>query len=442
MKRSTIFFLVLALALVAGSANLWARVVHVPDDHETIQGAIDASEEGDTVQIAPGEYHEMDLHFGGVNITVRGDVDNPSSVTIIGAEVGSTILIASGEGEETVLEGVTLSRSSDSFIGFNGGGISIHQSDPTIRYCNIENNIYTGEGASTGAGIFTYDFNGIISHCKIRNNHGSEEGGNIGGGIFFESSNPTVESCEISNNAAPGNGSGGGVWLYKSNVQFINCTIVENISDTGGGIFIAGDGEVILLNCIVWGNTNQQLNADSNMGYVGVINSDIEDGWEGEGNIDEDPQFVNANEGNYYLTEDSPCVDAGTSLYVWEEDTLVNIPEDMFNGFAPDMGAYESEYENDVEEVRHYLKTFRLYTAYPNPFNSTTKLSYGLPVPSDVSVMVYDVSGQLVSTLISEHQIAGQHNIVWNAQSVPTGVYLVRMEADAFSAVRKVVLVK
>ena len=86
--------------------------------------------------------------------------------------------------------------------------------------------------------------------------------------------------------------------------------------------------------------------------------------------------------------------------------------------------------------------SFVMQPAYPNPFNATTKLSYGLPAPSNVSVMVCDVKGHLISKLVNEHQTAGQHTIVWNAQSLPTGVYLVKMEAGAFRAVRKVVLVK
>jgi len=85
---------------------------------------------------------------------------------------------------------------------------------------------------------------------------------------------------------------------------------------------------------------------------------------------------------------------------------------------------------------------FNLSAAYPNPFNSMTRLSYGLPLSSDVSVRLYDVRGRLISTLVDCKQTTGRYTVMWNGLNASAGVYLVQMEADEFSAVRKVVLVK
>ncbi|MDP8237809.1 MAG: T9SS type A sorting domain-containing protein [Candidatus Hatepunaea meridiana] len=85
---------------------------------------------------------------------------------------------------------------------------------------------------------------------------------------------------------------------------------------------------------------------------------------------------------------------------------------------------------------------FSLRQPYPNPFNSMTQLSFDLPKASDVSLQVFDLTGKLITTLIDHKQATGRYIVAWNGLDAPAGIYLVRMEADAFSAVRKVVLVK
>jgi len=86
---------------------------------------------------------------------------------------------------------------------------------------------------------------------------------------------------------------------------------------------------------------------------------------------------------------------------------------------------------------------YSLSQNFPNPFNSITKLSFGLPEDSEVSISVFDVSGRLVTTLVNGQLTAGNHVVAWNAQGNATGLYLVKMETlGGFSAVRKVVLTK
>ena len=85
---------------------------------------------------------------------------------------------------------------------------------------------------------------------------------------------------------------------------------------------------------------------------------------------------------------------------------------------------------------------FSLSEAFPNPFNSVTKISYGLPEASPTTIRVYDISGRLVATLVDGETTAGRHTVTWEAASIATGVYLVRMEAYDFSAVRKVIIAR
>jgi hypothetical protein len=82
------------------------------------------------------------------------------------------------------------------------------------------------------------------------------------------------------------------------------------------------------------------------------------------------------------------------------------------------------------------------FSAYPNPFNPSVRLNYELAAPGPVILAVYDVEGRLVQTLVSEMQSAGSHYVLWNAQNLPSGVYLARVSAGPVSRVQKLMLMK
>lgn len=79
---------------------------------------------------------------------------------------------------------------------------------------------------------------------------------------------------------------------------------------------------------------------------------------------------------------------------------------------------------------------------YPNPFNSTTMLSYVLPIPSPVSLKVFNLAGREVQTLIEERMQAGEYKVLWDAWNIPGGCYLLKLNAGQQSVVRKVSLVR
>ena len=81
-------------------------------------------------------------------------------------------------------------------------------------------------------------------------------------------------------------------------------------------------------------------------------------------------------------------------------------------------------------------------STYPNPFNPITTINYVLPENTDVMLDVYDINGKQITSLVNAFQIAGYHNIRWNASSFPSGVYLINMENSNFKKVQKVVLIK
>jgi flagellar hook assembly protein FlgD len=84
---------------------------------------------------------------------------------------------------------------------------------------------------------------------------------------------------------------------------------------------------------------------------------------------------------------------------------------------------------------------------HPNPFNPETEISYSLPEETWVTIKVYNISGQLVKTLVDDVKPAGKHTVTWNGTNqsnsrVATGVYFYRMETERFQKTVKMVLVK
>ena len=79
---------------------------------------------------------------------------------------------------------------------------------------------------------------------------------------------------------------------------------------------------------------------------------------------------------------------------------------------------------------------------YPNPFNPVTTIRFHLPTASSINLSVYDVFGCRVGTLVNERLQAGAHTISWNAADISSGVYFFKLEAGAYSALQKGILLK
>lgn len=90
------------------------------------------------------------------------------------------------------------------------------------------------------------------------------------------------------------------------------------------------------------------------------------------------------------------------------------------------------------------LSGFSLNPPYPNPFNASATISFHLPASGPVELKVYDVRGREVQSLVTGHLSSGQHEVVWNAAGVGSGVYFVRLTEGGgqLTEVQKVLLVK
>jgi photosystem II stability/assembly factor-like uncharacterized protein len=85
---------------------------------------------------------------------------------------------------------------------------------------------------------------------------------------------------------------------------------------------------------------------------------------------------------------------------------------------------------------------YQLMQNYPNPFNPSTTINYSLPKYSKVTIRIFNVLGQEITTLINNEEPAGWYNIVWNAGDLASGVYICQLSADSFTYLKKMILIK
>lgn len=82
-------------------------------------------------------------------------------------------------------------------------------------------------------------------------------------------------------------------------------------------------------------------------------------------------------------------------------------------------------------------RDFALYQNYPNPFNSSTVISYLLPAPGEVSLKIYNISGQETETLLCSHQDSGVHILIWRPQGIASGIYICRLQSGTHCCIKK-----
>ncbi|MBW6463515.1 MAG: right-handed parallel beta-helix repeat-containing protein [Bacillota bacterium] len=225
-------------AIIFALFSFGGSSVTVPDKYATIQEAIDAAEEGDVIIVDVGVYRES-IDFRGKNITLQStDPDDPAIVseTIIdGGGSGTVVSFRSGETEEAVISGFTITRGSGVLV--SGG------SSPLIEKCIIEDNT-----AEFGAGIAVFD-----SSPTIRDNLITGNSGFLGGGLFIEESSPLVQDNTITGNRAE-MGSGM-VIISNSSPNVIDNVIADNTAARlGGGIVVAVNSTPVIRDNVITAN--------------------------------------------------------------------------------------------------------------------------------------------------------------------------------------------
>ena len=125
------------------------------------------------------------------------------------------------------------------------------------------------------------------------------------------------------------------------------------------------------------------------------------------------------------------------------EAGAVNILYGVFGGLDSSQLWFQGAMPVAIEPAAPGLPTtFALLPAYPNPFNPSTTLRYDVAAAGHVRITVFDALGREIALLVSEEHTAGRHEISFNAQGLPSGLYLVRMEAGGGVQTQRVTLLK
>lgn len=93
-------------------------------------------------------------------------------------------------------------------------------------------------------------------------------------------------------------------------------------------------------------------------------------------------------------------------------------------------------------QVAALPEAFELNQNYPNPFNPATAISYALPVEQNVTLEIFNIQGQRVTTLVNERKRAGWHEILFDASRLASGVYIYRLQTGNFVEIKKMMLMK
>ncbi|MCP4650479.1 MAG: T9SS type A sorting domain-containing protein [PVC group bacterium] len=111
--------------------------------------------------------------------------------------------------------------------------------------------------------------------------------------------------------------------------------------------------------------------------------------------------------------------------------------------FAPSVLNIKKSSTGIDDEIRGNLpKSFELSQNYPNPFNPSTNIAFALPTKSNVKLEIFNLLGQKVADLAQGQMEAGYHEVTWNANNTPSGVYFYRIITDEQSLTRKMMLLK
>jgi len=364
--------------------------LRVPEDYTTIQEAINVAVDGDTVMAYPGTYYE-NIDFKGKAITVTSK-EGPEVTVIDGGQKRSVVTFRSGEGQDSVLDGFSLTNGIGALGWFErmGGGIFCFNASPTIKNNIIFHNVVectSSGGSGYGGGIYCCNSNAIITNNTIKDNLVGDCAGG-GGGVYFNKGKATMTGNIISGNRVLKDGSGGGIHCYGTGNFIANNMIIDNhagsLRGDGGGLYLDGESLMVnnticansapmgvgggiesysystveIINTIVWNNNSKaddQINGTPEVRYC-----DIQDGFSGPCNIDQEPLFLDPGHGDYHLIWNSPCVNRGKnvgSTYDFEGDKR------RFMG-SVDMGADEFMGTHPLE-----ADVFKLSVYHQTPIN-------------------------------------------------------------------------
>jgi hypothetical protein len=299
---------------------------------------------------------------------------------------------------------------------------------------------FTGNTANSGAGVSCESAAPIFVDCSFSGNAAVF----FGGGTFCETSSPEFNGCTFSANAA---WQGGGLYCRDSSLpQIWQCTLYGNDASIGSGlsvlssscpelvytviafgldgesVFCDGASAAILACCDIYGNEGGD--------WVGCIGNQLGT----NGNITQDPQFCEPDDGNFRLQEGSPCAPFSPPN-----------PECDLIGAWP-VGCDPQSVSGEGAGRGASL----LSAAWPNPCEAQLEVVYDAPTMSPgapVHLEIYDPSGRLIRRVTQDCGPRSSLSIRWDgndhdSRPVKTGTYFYRLVAGAATSTGSLILMR
>ena len=152
--------------------------------------------------------------------------------------------------------------------------------------------------------------------------------------------------------------------------------------------------------------------------------------------------FIGTGYHPFSLQDASPCVNTGIS-----DTTGLNLPEfdlagnPRLYGGRIEMGAYENQ--NVIVSLDNAFNQNNIeFGVLPNPFKDKTSIEFTLPDAGFVTLSILDITGKRLETILSEKLTSGKHQIEWNAERLPPGIYFLRLEMNGYFVTRKLLLLR
>ncbi len=441
----------------------WSGEIYLIGDVVIPSGVTVTIEEGTVINFRPDTdvyeagldtiRSEIVIHKGG-SLVANGTIQDPiifqSSFRADGTD-------PSGEGWTgiSVVNGDTLdilyNPGKDDWGGIRNEGGTL-----TLQHCVISD-------AEVGVEVTSYQGKTTISETDLSANH-------FGMKVHAGAS---ATQLELTNVGLYQSLKGIVAGLYGTgHVQLTNATIADNYQ----GVEFVEDGDsptMQLKNTIVAFNEKGVYTQGTNFGsslkkqtigvtfrYCDVYGSSEAD-FQGVytamptvgsvGNVSVDPLFVAHTDSlnyDYHLQTSSPLIDAGDPGMVDPDSSRINMGR--YGGtteYTSVSSGGESSTKPVVLETEDAPLVFSLSQNAPNPFNPETIISYVLPQSEQVKLVIYNVLGQEIRTLVNALQPAGRYRVVWNSRddfgrSVSSGIYLYQITAGKFTNTRKMLILK
>ena len=348
------------------------RTIRVPSQLQTIQSAIDAAHDYDTIVVADGTYTgegNRDIDFLGKSITLRSQ-RGPQNCIIdcqgTEQEPHRAFVFQTDETRDCVLDGFTITNGfapGDEPDDRFGGAVLCFAAGPTIKNCVFLQNIAHAEAGAIGiaaaspavlncsfienaallyegGAIANYGANPDIINCTFIANEANDLGGAV---LNAVASSPTIKNCIFTQNSTKG--LGGALFCYHNcNPAILNSIFLENYAPNGSTLATDSFNQnfpsiVPISNSIILDSPPRFHNADNS--NIAITYSDCLGGCPGQGNFDADPQFTDPNAGNFRLLSSSPCIDAGDPNYIQKPNDTDLDGAPRVTGALIDVGPYE-----------------------------------------------------------------------------------------------------